>query len=326
MRFFIPKTLLCARRWGVWKLESNPRGGKSKKVPYSAVTGKRISHSVTSLWVSYTEAVNAYMSCDYDGLGFLLSKDDGLVFIDIDHCIDKSGKESVFAQEVMSLFPKTYTEYSQSGTGIHLLVKGAIPCNRKNGKAGIELYSDKRYMAITGIARTAAEPAFAQDALDEIFRRYFCDASEARHSVSDGPKPSVGVLKKVRRFSTPNDSNAASDAYILAKVRSGKNARIFSLLWSGNWEGLYKSQSEADFRLMGILYYYSGDKDQTLRLFSQSGLCQREKSRNQSYLLRTLSNIMSNTVPQESFSFPNKSAQSFRQVLTDTHFQQKSKR
>lgn len=307
MGLFIPKEILHTRRWGVWKFEADTNGGKPKKVPYSAITGRRISHSILSSWVSYREALKGFKTGDYDGLGFLLSKNDGLVFIDIDNCIDECGGISAFAQEIISLFPKTYIEYSPSGTGFHLLVKGTIPCNRKNTEKGIELYSDKRYMAFTGNAYTAAEPAFAQDALNEIVRRLFRNASATQLSISKA-------------------SGNAADADVLVQARRGRNADVFSLLWSGNWEGRYRSQSEADMRLISLLYYYSGDAEQTRRLFSQSGLGQRDKSRFDDYLTRTISKVVESATLIDKHDLSRGTAEPRRKGLTDTPANKPNKR
>ena len=53
----------------------------------------------------------------YKGLGFVLSKDDDYIVLDIDNAIDENGQiNSDLALEMTEL---TYCEMSPSGTGLH---------------------------------------------------------------------------------------------------------------------------------------------------------------------------------------------------------------
>lgn len=44
----------------------------------------------------------------------------------------------------------SYTEFSPSGTGIHILCKGELPNDRKFSELGVEMYSGGRFFTITG--------------------------------------------------------------------------------------------------------------------------------------------------------------------------------
>lgn len=270
MGAFTPITLQRARRWVLWKLEDG------KKKPYSANYNGLASSTRANTWTYYSKALQKLQYGDYNGLGYVFAEGDGLVFIDLDHCIEDNGELSAFAEEIIALFPKTYTEYSQSETGLHIVVKGKIPRSYKSDK--IELYASGRYMAFTGNAYEAVEPAEAQEALNELSRRFKLD--EAVTTERAQPLPL-----------------SDSDSDIIAKAERGANAAIFRALWAGEWESRYKSQSEADLRLISLLYYYSGNVEQVRRLFQSSGLGQRDKGRSDDYVSRTIQKAAENTTP-----------------------------
>lgn len=83
-----------------------------------------------------------------------------------------------------------------------------------------------------------------------------------------------------------------TDEEVLRVARAADNADKFERLWRGQWEGEYRSQSEADLALMSMLgFYVRADDAQVLRLFRRSGLGQREKAHRGGYAERTLMGV-----------------------------------
>ena len=83
-----------------------------------------------------------------------------------------------------------------------------------------------------------------------------------------------------------------TDEEVLRVARAADNAEKFERLWRGQWEGEYRSQSEADLALMSMLaFYVRADDAQVLRLFRASGLGQREKAHRGGYAERTLMGV-----------------------------------
>lgn len=83
-----------------------------------------------------------------------------------------------------------------------------------------------------------------------------------------------------------------TDEEVLRVARAADNAEKFERLWRGQWEGEYRSQSEADLALMSMLgFYVRADDAQVLRLFRKSGLGQREKAHRGGYAERTLMGV-----------------------------------
>lgn len=271
MGVFVPKTMQRAKRWAIWRYEDTG-DSKPRKVPYSAYYDGRASTTNLKAWAYYSQAEAKLRYSDYNGLGFLFAEGDGLTFIDLDHCIDENGDYNAFAEEIIALFPKTYTEYSISETGLHLVVKGSVPAAYKDEKTGLEIYSAARYMAFTGNVIEAVEPQPAQEALNVLIERYQI-SKQAAPPVTYEPQ---GAEK--------------SDSVIIRQATNGGNGKTFSQLWAGDWSA-YSSQSEADLRLTSILFYYSRSSEQVKRLFRESGLGQREKAQRDDYLDRLIDTV-----------------------------------
>jgi len=65
----------------------------------------------------------------------------------LDDCRNsETGELEEWAEKIVEAFGG-YAEISQSGTGVHIIVKGKAP-NKKRGK--VEAYSSERYFAMTG--------------------------------------------------------------------------------------------------------------------------------------------------------------------------------
>ena len=81
----------------------------------------------------------------------VLTADDNITGIDLDDCRDpETGELEAWATELVASFGEgVYREVSQSGTGVHIIVKGKAP-NKKVGR--VEAYSIERFFAMTGVA------------------------------------------------------------------------------------------------------------------------------------------------------------------------------
>lgn len=250
----IPEELKKEKRWVLWKKINGA------KIPFNAKTGGMAQPNNELTWNSFEYCNSIYQKqiIKCEGLGFMLGG--GYFGIDIDY---KEGKEKEFESiknEILSsIF--SYTEYSQSGKGIHIIAKGVLPSgNRRKGV--LEMYDNARFFALTGeIYDNRVDLYNREKEIKPIFNKYFLNSS-----------PSYTYQKPIT-----NSNYYLSDDEIINKALKSENKAKFSLLWSGEWEGIYPSQSEADFAFVSLLAFWSNkNKEQMDRIFRKSGLM-REK-------------------------------------------------
>ncbi len=77
----IPDELKGYNQWVVWRYEKDPKRDKPLKVPYSPLSGKRTgtTDKERSTWGSFDQAVTAYSSDHFSGIGFVFHKSDRFV-------------------------------------------------------------------------------------------------------------------------------------------------------------------------------------------------------------------------------------------------------
>ena len=252
------------RQWLCWRIEE--RDGKATKVPYSPATGKRADSTLPDTWTGYEEAVSACKEQGYGGIGFVFTGQDDLCGVDLDKCLDpKTGEIEPWAWTIIEELD-SYTEVSPSGTGVHILVRGALPKGR-NRKGRFEAYDRSRYFTVTGkhLAGTPQTIERRQEELHGVVGRVF------------GEEGTNGHTKPVAASVQPE--NGLSDDEAIRRALSASNGERFSQLWSGDVSG-YSSHSEADLALCGLLAFWTGgDATRIDALFRQSGLYRKKWDR-----------------------------------------------
>jgi putative DNA primase/helicase len=146
----IPEELTERPQWVLWRYEE--RDSKATKVPYDPKTGRKASATDLMTWDTFDGAVGVYRGSEglYDGIGFVFSSGDPFAGIDLDGCRDpETGETAEWAEEAISRERGAYVEISPSGTGIHIIVEGAV---RGGGlhRGPVEMYSRARFFTITG--------------------------------------------------------------------------------------------------------------------------------------------------------------------------------
>lgn len=111
------------------------------------ISGKAASSTNPVTWSTYDEAKSSDAGV---GVGFVLNGD-GIVCVDLDHCID-NGRLAPWAAELLDGCPSTFIEVSVSGTGLHVWGLAHVAKGRRISfeDGGIEVYGSKRYIAVTG--------------------------------------------------------------------------------------------------------------------------------------------------------------------------------
>ena len=95
----MPTELKEYDHWVLWREEVQKGRKKASKIPYDASTGKRASVTKRKNWTDFETAMSAYKNGGYDGVGFVLTKDDPYVGIDLDDCLI-NGKLALEANDI----------------------------------------------------------------------------------------------------------------------------------------------------------------------------------------------------------------------------------
>jgi primase-polymerase (primpol)-like protein len=144
-------------QWVLWMLRDG------KKIPFQVSTGHFADVSNPKTWTTYDKVEG------HPRKGFVLTEKDPLTVIDLDHCIGAHGQVKSETSRILMYF-QSYTEVSPSGTGFHIWVRGKIPSAIK--RTEFEIYSDLRYMTVTGNPTFNCPLASCQLQLDKIYEKY----------------------------------------------------------------------------------------------------------------------------------------------------------
>ena len=168
----IPQELRMLKQWVC--------ANENSKVPMQATRPYAASSTDPSTWASFEDALWAVEHGYYDYLGFVFN-DNGIVGIDLDDAVAAFGFLTPVAQDIVSLCPASYVEFSKSGKGLHIFVKGDIPFKGKNNLAGVEIYKTARFFIMTGNAYIRANSIkIHQEALNTIIQKYFPETRERK--------------------------------------------------------------------------------------------------------------------------------------------------
>jgi len=144
----IPNELKTLKQWVLWK--ATPIKNRIAKIPFS-INGKWAKTNDSSTWSSFEEVVKSFNDGDFNGIGFVFTKDDPYCGIDIDSCLEIDGYKPMLTEEASYIVDllQSYTEISPSGTGVHIIVK-ASKSTKLCRPNGIEIYEFGRYFCMTG--------------------------------------------------------------------------------------------------------------------------------------------------------------------------------
>lgn len=134
----LPAEMTGRRRWVRRDERKAPR----------TVDGGFASVTSATTWATHDEARASKAGV---GLGYVLAAGDGIVCIDLDHCLT-DGELAAWARVILDRCPATYTEISPGGDGLHVWGLGELERGRRMRRGGesIEVYGRGRYVAVTG--------------------------------------------------------------------------------------------------------------------------------------------------------------------------------
>lgn len=254
---YIPKELRELPQWVV----------RRGKIPYTPQTGAPAKAGTPETWSTFEQAKNVYEKGGYDGIGFEFATGGGLVGIDLDHVIDKkTGEIKLWAQEFVKQM-NSYTEYSPSGTGLHIFVRGSIPqdgrkktINKETGEA-VEMYQAKRYFTITGKPFKSAQIHDRSEELSRMYKRIFAEERQEQRQ---------------------NTAYSTTPDYMQIGLEKDK---LLAELWNGRRQST--DESANDLALMNKLAYWCNMNEmQMIEAFKQSPYALQKDDKHQKKIQR----------------------------------------
>jgi len=291
----LPDALAALAAYGqfsAYKLMPNKtRPGKMDKLPCDSTGKVRDAHD-TTVWTSVQTAINWVQALgDGYGVAFTVTENDPFFFIDIDDCVI-NGAWSPLANELMTQFAGAAIEVSQSNTGLHIIGTGvpavASEDRRKKAKGvNFDLYTQKRFIALTGTNITGDASSVHTDQLNILVERHLKKSISANNA---------GWTTEAHPDSRPiaDDDELIARAVASKSVAGAFGTRAnFSDLWSRNVDvlsiayppdrtdtGKEYDDSEADLALTQHLAFWTGSNCERMRKLMWRSALVRDKWEN----------------------------------------------
>lgn len=235
------EALKLQKRWVLWRLEKRKCEDKETKVPYQIPhQGKerRADSTDPATWSTYAEV--SANTVGYSGVGLVMGEVDGihLCGVDIDACCDaQTGKFTPESREIV-IGLDSYSEYSPSGTGVHILMLGTLHGRKGlklpfSGAKALELYDQDRYLTFTGrqLPKAPADVVEREDAVNALYDRVLT-------SKAKGPGLTVSIsvseeerLKRLMAgdMSLHNDDHSAADFALCCLLAKKHDCNAFKI-------------------------------------------------------------------------------------------------
>lgn len=289
----IPLEIKKVNRWVCYKVIKDENTGENRKIPINPMSGGYAKSNDPLTWSTFNVAVLGCIKFNLTGIGFMLGEDTkncvNYFGIDLDNHEDKVTGEKpmspvefkAFAQEFISTL-NSYTEYSHSGEGIHIICKGRLPegSNRKAGIA-VEMYDKGRYFTMTGNVINNVPIYDKTEEVKPLWEKYLHTEPQviapAPTPLQLGPSYIVNEKGSVT-FGVKTQVIDSSKAYLtdeelFEKIRNSQQGPDFISLYNGNMSNYANDHSAADMAFCKILAFWTNcDATQIDRIYRHSAL------------------------------------------------------
>ncbi|SNT28757.1 Predicted P-loop ATPase and inactivated derivatives [Noviherbaspirillum humi] len=192
----VPASLRRRCQWLLWRFE--PGDKKPKKMPYYSSGNRRVGkqgdEADRAALVTLDQALQVVQASNgrYSGVGFAFLPGDGLIGIDIDGCIKReTGEITEMAQKIIDACA-SYTEYSPSGTGVHIIVAGESDTFKSN-EIGLEVFCGRQYFTFTAKPYMGCSSEIAPISAT-VLNRLRITVKGAKHVARTAAAPMVGPV------------------------------------------------------------------------------------------------------------------------------------
>lgn len=267
-----------------------PATPKPRKLPTSPLTGATIDAHDSTHWV---DAETALAAAEKFGInvGFVFTAADPFWVVDIDGAL-VDGKWSDTATALCQYFTGAAIEVSVSGTGLHIIGRGVAPPHcTKNGPLGLEFYTDKRGLIVTGTNATGGLTADWSTHLGQLIPAYFPPSAT--------PAPAEPGAGRNPAWRGPEDDDELIGRMMRSRPSAGAafgTKATFADLWNADADALARvmpdatgvrpyDASTADMTLaLHLAWWTGGDTERIERLMRRSGLVRDKWDQHATYL------------------------------------------
>lgn len=288
-----------------YRLVPSAKPGKTDKLPLDWRTGQMPpkgsgGHISPDYRTDFASAAAAVAAGRGHGVGFVITANDPFWFLDIDGALQADHTWSPIAVDLCQRFAGAAIEVSQSGTGLHIIGCGTVPPHGcKNIPLGLELYTENRFVALTGLQASGTVLQDCSAAMAALVPQLFAPGAALAHGPDewtdepvadwDGPQDDDDLL---RRAIASGDRSAAA--------AFGGEGVTFRDLWEANADALAKrwpsstgkdyDGSSADAALAAHLAFWTGKNCERIRSLMYRSALVRDKweARGDYYLPRTI--------------------------------------
>lgn len=283
--------LILAPQW-VPVLLAPRANGKTDKIPVDHRTGMPCDAHTPAVWTTHAHALQCVQAWGSNyTVGFVLTEQDPFFCLDIDSALTPAGW-SPLAQQLVAALPGCMVEISQSGQGLHIWGRypSPPPHRKKRIDLGIELYTERRFIAIGHTQTGEIAPVCA--ALPALIATLFAPIDNG-HAATEDTGPCA-------EWRGPTD-----DADLLRRALQSKSAgatfggkATFADLWHAETDVLARNypadpgssepydRSSADAALAAHLAFWTGrDVARIERLMRQSKLARDKWDQRDDYLV-----------------------------------------
>ena len=256
-----------AKVWVNWKWEK--RDGKLTKPPITTSGGYASSTDPTT-WSTYKEA---YLNQPKNGgVGVVFEETQKIIGIDFDHCVE----DAMIVVPEIEAFVKaanTYSEFSPSGTGVHVLYRlqdqwrPLVNKHKLTETAAIEIYTHSRFFTFTGIETPHSKELLD---IDSATLEQFLSQLGYPWGVEEQPHTQPEAQPSIHK-----------DEEILQKMFSAQNGDQVRALYNGDASKYKNDISSAEMALLSHFAFWTDKNPQQIeRLWLSSEFGKREKTKN----------------------------------------------
>ena len=261
----IPQELKNLKRWVGYTVETLA-SGKLTKRPYNALSGEMAKVNDSLTWSTFKLALSGCEKYNFDGIGFVLG--DGIFGVDLDNHIGPEGQSEEDEAEFRRLANEfvatlnSYTEWSQSGKGIHIICKGKLPEGSRR-KGCVEMYDANRFFAFTGKAIRNIPVQDRENEIKPLWEKYVFTPAPVTQTPSYS-RPNTEMYETLK----------LSDEEVLANVANSRQCDTFFRYYDKGDISLQGGDaSKADMAFCSMLAFWCNkDEAQMDRIFRNSGL------------------------------------------------------